>query len=142
MVVLFSPGLTFRDDDVERPHLDDALQWRPGEHPMRLVSLLRFFVPYHSTGDMNRLIARVRAELQEDVSLARARGAKALIVVPHYGPIDPREAVLRRRILDDGHLPYVWVELDPAWRLSKDPHPDARGARAIADAVTARLKAS
>jgi Na+/alanine symporter len=33
-------------------------------------------------------------------------------------------------------LPYVFVEINAAWRLPWNQHPDARASRAIADAVT------
>jgi hypothetical protein len=60
--------------------------------------------------------------------------------VPQFGEATPQEEALRRRVLDEAGLPYVRVVLDPAWHLPGDPHPDARGARAIAAAVAARLK--
>jgi hypothetical protein len=141
VVILFSPGLLFRDFDDDRPHLGPDLAWRPAVAHWRLAALLRFFVPYHGAAEIDRQVARTRAELQAGVGLARARGAAALIVVPHYGPEDPRERLLRRRILDQPGLPYVWVQLDPAWRIPRDPHPDARGAQVISAAIAARLSA-
>jgi hypothetical protein len=36
-------------------------------------------------------------------------------------------------------LPYVWIEMDEAWRLPWDRHPNARAAHAIATAVATRL---
>jgi len=51
----------------------------------------------------------------------------------------PWERELRRRILDESGLPYVWDPLDPAWRIRDDGHPDARAAHAIAVAIAARL---
>jgi hypothetical protein len=140
VVILFSPGLFFRDFDDDRPHLGPDLAWRPAVKRWRLVSLLRFFVPYHSSAEIDRHIAQTRAELAADVSLARARGAGALIVAPHYGPEDPRERRLRSLILDQPRLPYVWVQLDPAWRIPRDPHPDAKGAQVIAAAIASRLQ--
>jgi hypothetical protein len=140
VVILFSPGLLFRDFDDDRPHLGPGMVWRPAVKPWRLEALLRFFVPYRSSAQVDRVVALVRADLQSEVGLAHARGAAALIVVPHYGPLDPRERLLRTRILDQPGLPYVWVELDPAWRIAHDPHPDARGAQAIAAAIVGRLQ--
>jgi hypothetical protein len=139
VVILFSPGLMFRDLDVERPHLGPALDWRPAEHGPRLLALLRLFVPYHGSAAIDRAALRVRDELSAAVREARARGADPLIVVPRFGREDPREAALRRRVLDDAGLPYIAVELDPAWRQRSDPHPDARGAQALAKAITAAL---
>jgi hypothetical protein len=74
------------------------------------------------------------------VNLVRARGATALIVVPHFGPEEPAERTLRRRILDEAGLPYLWIEIDEAWRLPWDRHPNSRAAHAIATAVAARLR--
>jgi hypothetical protein len=47
---------------------------------------------------------------------------------------------LRRRIADDTGLPYVLVEIDPAWRLPWDRHPDARAAHAIGIAIASELR--
>jgi hypothetical protein len=140
MVILFSPGLMFRNLDTDRPHLEGGRAWRPAKRPWRLAGLARFYVPYLGVDEIDRLIAATRAELTAGVALAHARGATALIVVPQFGPESPPERVLRERILDEAGLPYVQVALDPGWRLPRDPHPDARGARVIADAIVARLK--
>ena len=51
------------------------------------------------------------------------------------------EQMLRRRILDDAGLPYLFIEIDSAWRLPWDRHPNARAARAIANAIAAQLRA-
>jgi len=48
------------------------------------------------------------------------------------------ESSLRRRILDETDLPYTLVEIDEAWRLPWNQHPDARASHAIA----ARLQES
>jgi len=48
--------------------------------------------------------------------------------------------MLRRRILDDAGLPYLFIEIDSAWRLPWDRHPNERAARAIANAVAAQLR--
>lgn len=141
VVMLFSPGLMFRDFDEDRPHLSPGLEWRPAARGLRLLALAHFFVPYHSQAEIDRVVGQAQAELAAGAALARRRGAEPLIVVPRFGPEDPREAVLRRRVLDAAGLPYVEVGLDPSWRQPHDPHPDARGARAIADTVTARLTA-
>jgi hypothetical protein len=139
VVILFSPGLVFRDFDDERPHLASDGVWRPPVRRSHLERLVRFFVPYHSREEIDRQIALVRGELAADIRMARARQAQALIVVPHFGPEDATERILRRRILDEPGLPYVWVNLDPALRIPHDPHPNPRGARAIAAAIVDRL---
>jgi hypothetical protein len=140
VVILFSPTLIFRDFDDDRPHLGPGMIWRPALRRWRLEALVRFFVPYHSRPEIDRTVAQIRAELQASVRLAHAHHAAALIVVPHYGPEDATERVLRHRILDQPGLPYVWVDLNPAWRIPNDPHPDAHGAQVLADAVVARLR--
>jgi hypothetical protein len=81
-----------------------------------------------------------RQVLGATVNLARARGATPLIVVPQFGVEAQAERALRRRILDETGLPYVWIEIDEGWRLSGDLHPNPRAARAIATAVAARLQ--
>ena len=59
--------------------------------------------------------------------------------MPQFEPEEPRERELRRRILDDAHLPYVYVPLDPDDRIENDGHPDADGAREIAEAIADSL---
>jgi hypothetical protein len=140
VVILFAPGLVFRDFDDDRPHLEPGLVWRPAVKHWRLNALIRVFIPYHSREDIDRLVDQARAELQAGVRLAQARGATALIVVPHFGQEDATERTLRNRILDQPGLPYVWIDLDPAWRIPHDPHPDSHGAQVIAAAITARLR--
>ena len=142
VVILFSPGLFFRDLDDDRPHLAAGLAWRPAARRWRLETLSRLFAAYHSDAEIARAIDLVHAELRADVDLASARGARALIVVPRLGPEDPIEQTLRRRILDDAALPAVEVEPDPRWRIPGDLHPDARGAQAIAAAIIGRLRQS
>ena len=139
VVILFSPGLVFRDFDDDRPHLEPGLVWSPAAQRSRIEALLRFFVPYHSRADIDRRLALVRAELQAGVALAHSQGAAPLIVVPQFGREDATERTVRERILDAGGLPYVQVRLDPTWRLTDHVHPDARGARVIADAIVERL---
>jgi hypothetical protein len=46
---------------------------------------------------------------------------------------------VRRRVLDEAHLPYILVETDDAWRLPRDRHPNARAAHVIAAAIAGRL---
>jgi hypothetical protein len=86
-------------------------------------------------------MAATREILRAGVQLARERGAVPLIVVPQFGPETEGERELRRRILDEPRLTYVWVPLDPTWRVRPGGrgHPDERAARAIASAVAARL---
>ena len=140
VVSLFIVALFGRNLDTDRPHLGPGLVWLPAEQHARLASLAALLVPYRTDETVERGVTMTRAVLRATVDLARARGADALIVVPQFGPADQAVLALRRRILDETGLPYVWVELETAWRLPWDRHPNAGAARAIAAAVAARLR--
>ena len=49
-------------------------------------------------------------------------------------------AIVARPVLDEAALPYVMVEIDPAWHVPRDRHPDAHAARAIAGAIAKWLQ--
>ena len=55
-------------------------------------------------------------------------------------PGDWDELFREARIFDEAGLPYLLVQIDAAWRLPWDRHPNARAAHAIAAAVAARLQ--
>ncbi len=140
VVTLFMPALFDRNLDDDRPHLDARLQWHPPASRWRLLALARRVVRYRSTETIEEGVRATREILRAGTNLARARGAIPLIVVPQFGPETEGERELRRRILDEPGLPYVWVPLDRSWRVkSGRGHPDERAARAIAQAVAARL---
>ena len=63
-------------------------------------------------------------------ALATAHGALPLILVPQFGEDDERDRALRERILDRSGVSYLFVEIEPTWRIPWDRHPDARAARA------------
>jgi hypothetical protein len=140
VVSLFTPLIFDRNLDDDRPHLGPGLVWLPAERRWRLAAIVRRIVRYRSAETIERGITMTREVLRATVELARGRGAGGLIVVPQFGPEEPRERELRRRILDEAGLPYVRVELDPRWRVPDDGHPDARAARAMAVAIAARLR--
>jgi hypothetical protein len=140
IVSLFAPGLFDRNMDQDRPHLGEDLVWLPPRPRWRLALIASILVPYRSDEEIERGVAMTRAVLRATVALAHARRAAPLIVVPQFLPEDPTERALRRRILDETALPYLWVGLDPSWRLPTDMHPDPRAARAIAVAVARRLR--
>lgn len=140
VVTLFTPALFDRNLNDERPHLGPGLIWLPAEHYWRLTTIGKFLVPYRSEETIERGIRVTREVLQATIELARARGAVPIIVVPQFIPEDPSERALRRRILDETGLSYVWVELDPNWRIPHEGHPDQRAAKAIAVAIAARLR--
>ena len=139
VVSLFTPALFDRNLDEDRPHLSQGLVWQPAERRSSLAALASWLVPYRTTASIERGIAMTREVLRATIDLARSRGAAPVIVVPQFTPEEPTEGILRRRILDEGGLPYLRVELDPGWRIAGDLHPDQRAARAIASAVAARL---
>jgi hypothetical protein len=139
VVSLFMTALFGRNLDDDRPHLAHGLVWLPAEQPSRLMSLASLFVPYRAEDTVQRGVAVTREVLKATIDLARTRGATPLILVPHFGVEEQVERTMRRRILDDAGVPYVWVEIDAAWRLAWDRHPNASAAHTMAAAVAARL---
>jgi len=79
-------------------------------------------------------------EIHATAALAAAHGATPIILVPQFGHDDERDQGLRRTIFEETGLSYVFVEIDPAWRIPWDRHPDARAARAIAERVAAVIR--
>ena len=139
VVSLFMTALFGRNLDDDRPHLGPGLTWEPAQTHARLVSLAGMLVAFRRDATVEHGIAVTRETLRATVQLAASRGATALIVVPQLGAEDGPEAHLRRRILDEARLPYVMVEIDPAWHIAWDRHPDARAAQLIANAIAGRL---
>jgi hypothetical protein len=139
VIAMFMTTLFGRNLDDDRPHLGPGLEWRPGVRHGRLRSLAQLVAPYRSDDTVERGITVTREILRATVELAAARGATPLILALQSGPEDRVEESLRRRILDEPGLPYVLVEIDPAWRVPGDVHPNARAAKLIAAAVVARV---
>ena len=143
IVSLFMPMLFGRNLDDDRPHLGPGLTWQPTAQHSRLMSLARLIVPYRSEEAVARGVALTREVLRATAKLARARGAISILVVPQIGVEDQTEARLRQRVLDDGGIGYVPVPIDARWTVeTSDRHPDARGARAIAQAIAATCASS
>jgi hypothetical protein len=140
VVSLFMAALFGRNLDDDRPHLAPGLVWLPAEPHSRLASIAKLLVPYRRIETVERGVTVTREVFGASVELTRAHGATPLIVVPQFGPEAEAEQALRRRILDESGLPYVRVEIDEAWRLPWDRHPNPRAAHAIAEAVAARLR--
>ena len=140
VVSLFMTALFGRNLDDDRPHLGPGLVWLPAEQRWRLASIAKLLAPYRSDEAIERGVTVTREVLRATVELARARGATPLIIVPQFGHEEQTEQALRHRILDETGLSYVWVEIDAAWRLPWDRHPNPRAAHAIAAAVAARLR--
>ena len=140
VVTLFMTALFGRNLDDDRPHLDPGLIWRPAETHSRLQSLAKLLVPFRRERTVERGITTTREVLRATADLARAHGAATLILVPQVGAESAVERDLRRRILDDLGLPFVFVDLDAAWLLRGNLHPDAHAAGVMATAVAARLR--
>jgi hypothetical protein len=135
VVALFMTGLFGRNLDRDRPSLGPGLVWRPPQPRGRLLSLAQILVPYRSSGAVETGVNTTREVLGAVVALARMRGATPIILVPQFGHDDVRDQTLRSSIFDGTGLSYLFVELDPAWRIPWDRHPDARAARKMAEAV-------
>ncbi len=140
VVIPFVPMLFDRNLDRDRPHLDAALAWHDAEPPpLRLVELARRLLRYRSEATIGEGVVMTQNVLRAAIALARSRGAMPIILVPQLQPEDATERALRTRVLDEGHIPYLLVPLDPSWRLQVDRHPNARGAEAIARALADRV---
>jgi hypothetical protein len=137
VIALFAPMMIERSLDRHRPHLDADLRWHDAEPGWRLGKVLRKLLLYHSAARIDAGIAASRAGLVAIVNAARTRGARPLILVPEIGPEQPIERRLREKVL--AGLPSVVVEIDPAWTIPGDGHPDTRANAEMADAVLKAL---
>lgn len=142
LVILFTPLLFDRNLNDDRPHLGPGLVWLPPVSRWRLATIAKFLVPYRSDAAIERGVSITREVLRATIESARAHGAVPIIVVPQFTPEEAEEREIRNRVLDDPGLPYVWVTLDPDWRVPNDGHPDARAARAIAVAIANQLRSA
>jgi len=144
VVSLFMPALLGRNMDDDRPHLalapERGLIWMPAVEHGRLESLAKLIVPYRRDATVERGVALTREALRATAALSRTRGAEPVIIVPQLNREDSAERALRRRILDDAGLPYVFVEFDADWRLPGDLHPNAATAGKIAVAIADELR--
>jgi hypothetical protein len=140
IVSLFMTGLFGRNLDHDRPHLEPGLGWQPARPRSRLRSLAQVFVPYRTDSAIEEGLRMTRDVLRATAALAASHGATPLIFIPQFGHDDERDRTLRRTIFDGMGLSYVFVEIDPDWRIPWDRHPDARAAKAMADAVAAAIR--
>jgi len=140
VIALFMTALFGRNLDDDRPHLEPGLSWQPAAQHGRLISLAGLLVPFRREATIATGIVVTREVLRALTRLVRAHGAKPLVVVPTFGPEAGPERALRQRIFSDPDVPFVLVEIDPAWHIPWDHHPDARAAHAIASAIISRLR--
>jgi hypothetical protein len=142
VVFLFVAKQIRRDVSPARPHLvlgaDGRLELAPAASGLAAWRLARLVSdePYH--GDAGLRVTR--AVLVAADAAARARGARPLFVLTNYGPACPPEADGIVGGLFAG-LPVVRVELDAGDVIGPDdPHPSARGARKLAEAILAAAR--
>jgi hypothetical protein len=140
VISLFTTTLFGRNLDHRRPYLGRGLVWHAAVPEWRLQSLARLIVPYHSDAVIEGGVEMTRDVLRATARLARAHGAEPLVLVPQFGAEYEAQRMLRRQIVDESGVPFVFVEMDPSWRLPWDRHPDARASRAMADAIVRRLR--
>jgi hypothetical protein len=137
----------YRNRHDDRPHLllrDGALTLAPAS-PSR-SQLRQLFVndmPYLSEAALQESLTLTSAILHATATAARERGAQPLFVFLSLGeprPLDLHpEAFIVRALFND--LPYVLVDLSPERMLPRDfGHPDAEGARQIANVVANALE--
>jgi len=139
VVMLFALTLFDRNLRDARPHLGPHLAWQPPVRHFYVEAIAQRFIGFRTEDEIARGVARTQEVLEATLALARARGAVPLIVVPEFGPESPNERDLRKRVLDDSRIPYVLVPVDPDDRIEDDGHPDADGARTIAEAIAGAL---
>jgi len=140
VVSLFMTDLFGRNLDQDRPYLGPGLVWLPAQQRSRLSSFTKLIVPYRAGTTVERGVVVTQQVLRATSDLAQAYRATPLLVVLQFGHEEGPEQALRRRILDDASIPYVFVDIDSSWRLPWDRHPNAGAARAIAAAIVSELR--
>lgn len=138
LVTTVLPVQLHRNLSDARPHLvlrDGSLLLAPAFRPRALLrELISDELQILPEPRLERSLALTRAILEETARLAREHGARPFFLAPVYGP----EPELLRELLDG--LPHAVVSLDPARIMPWDGHPDAEGARQLADAIVAALQ--
>lgn len=140
VVSLFMADLFGRNLDQDRPHLGPGLVWLPAEQHSRLSSLTKLIVPYRRDSTVERGVSVTQEVFRATSEMVQAHGATPLLIVLQFGQEEGPEQALRRRILDEGGIPYKFVDIDSSWRLPWDRHPNARAAHAIAAAIATDLR--
>jgi hypothetical protein len=147
VVFVFLPLQLRRNVDRARAHFivdGGALRLVPAEHRWFLPRLWRD-EPYH--GD--DALEVTRAIFGAMITATTARGARPLFLVTNVlEPCRPSEGLTQPWIIDElfdkPGLPYVKIDMpiEDTFARQGDYHPNARGARRLADAVKAALRSS
>ena len=106
---------------------------------MQLVRLLGGLLPHDDSAV--RIARAIYAATAREV---RARGAYPLFVATNYREAclhdESGESSLSARLFRGLDVPHVSVDLDTAWDVPEDGHPDVRGSRALAAAIVDALR--
>jgi hypothetical protein len=140
VVTIFIPSLMGRILDEDRAHLGPDLRLQPEVRRWRLANLARRLIPYRSAREIDRAVETDRAIYRATLALAQGRNARAIILSPQFLPEPPAVAMYRRRVLDEGRIPYVLAPIRPTWIIPGNKHPNAVGDRAMAQAIVAQLQ--
>jgi len=143
VVIPFMPRLLDRNLDVDKPHLDDRLLWQPAAPPpLQLLELTRRVLRFRDPSAIARGEVQTSKVLQAAITMAEARGARAIILVPQYLPEEPVERRIRYEVLDRVGIRYLLVPIPQKWRSPTHSHPTPEGATALAVAVGRAISAS
>jgi hypothetical protein len=112
----------------------------PAQQHSRLLTLAGLLVPFRRERTMETGIAVTRDVMRGLADITRAHGALPLVIVPTIGPEAEPERALRTRIFDGTQVPSLLIQIDPAWHIPWDHHPDARAAHVIAERIVERLR--
>jgi hypothetical protein len=140
VVIPFMPRLLDRNLDVDKPHLDARLRWRPAEPPpIRMVELSRRMLRYRSPADIASCEATTSQVLKAAIAEIARRGARPIVLVPQYLPEAEVEKRIRRDVLDRAAIRYLLVPIPADQRNPSHGHPTPAGAATLAKAVSAAL---
>ncbi len=111
----------------------------PSTRGLRILELLDRVLP-HGREALDVARAIVTATAKD----ARDRGAFPLFVATNFREPclhdESGESSLAHRLFEGLDVTHVSVDLDPAWEVQGDGHPDVRGSRALASAIAAVLR--
>lgn len=140
IVGIFMPSFLDRNLNTDRPHLGTDLHLHEAHVGWRLAVLSRHALSYRSERSIDDGVTMTTAVLRATKSLAEARGARMVIVVPAFMPESRAEQTIRRRVLDEAGLEYILVPLEAKLQIAGDGHPNPKAAALVAAAISARLR--